>query len=117
MFDNRRIRAQLLKGTLPLLILATLRDGELHGYEIVRRIRERSAGAVSPSEGALYPTLHRLESEGALEATWREGEAGPRRRYYRLTTGGLAALERAEREWTTFAGGVSRIALEGSADA
>jgi len=72
-FEDRRIRAQLLKGTLPLLILATLRDGELHGYHIVRRIRERSGDALTPSEGSLYPTLHRLEAEGALEATWRDG--------------------------------------------
>jgi transcriptional regulator len=117
MFEGRRIQAQLLKGTLPLLVLATLRDGELHGYEIVRRISERSSGAFTPSEGSLYPILHRLETDGALEATWRAGEGGPRRRYYRLTRGGLAALERAEQEWTTFAGGVKRIAFGEASDA
>jgi len=111
MLDGRRIQAQLLKGTLPLLVLATLRDGELHGYEIVRRIRERSSGAFDPSEGSLYPTLHRLEGEGALEASWRAGDGGPRRRYYRLTRGGLAALERAEQEWATFSGSVQKIAF------
>jgi PadR family transcriptional regulator, regulatory protein PadR len=116
-FEDRQIRAQLLKGTLPLLILATLRDGELHGYHIARRIRERSGEALAPSEGSLYPTLHRLEAEGALEATWREGESGPRRRYYRLTQGGLTALESAERDWATFAGGVNRVASMGPADA
>jgi PadR family transcriptional regulator, regulatory protein PadR len=114
MFEDRQIRAQLLKGTLPLLILATLRDGELHGYNIVRRIRERSGEALAPSEGSLYPTLHRLEADGALEATWREGEGGPRRRYYRLTRSGLTALESAERDWATFVGGVNRVALEGA---
>jgi transcriptional regulator len=113
-FEDRRIRAQLLKGTLPLLILATLRDGEMHGYHIVRRIRERSGDALAPSEGSLYPTLHRLEAEGALEATWRDGEGGPRRRYYRLTRSGLTALESAERDWATFAGGVNRVAFDGA---
>jgi DNA-binding PadR family transcriptional regulator len=117
MFEARRIQAQLLKGTLPLLVLATLRDGELHGYEIVRRIRDRSSGAFSPSEGSLYPTLHRLEADGALEATWRAGDGGPRRRYYRITRGGLAALGRAEREWTTFVGGVKGIAFGEGSDA
>ncbi len=117
MFEGRRIQAQLLKGTLPLLVLATLRDTELHGYEIVRRIREQSSGAFTPSEGSLYPVLHRLEADGALEATWRAGEGGPRRRYYRLTRGGLAALERAEREWTSFVGGVKRIAFGEAFDA
>jgi PadR family transcriptional regulator, regulatory protein PadR len=114
MFEDRQIRAQLLKGTLPLLILATLRDEELHGYHIARLIRDRSGDALTPSEGSLYPTLHRLEAEGALEATWRDGEGGPRRRYYRLTPGGLAALERAERDWATFAGGVNRVTFEGA---
>ena len=80
----------------------------------MRRIREQSGDALAPSEGSLYPTLHRLEAEGALEATWRDGEGGPRRRYYRLTQSGMAALERAEREWTTFAGGVNRVALDGA---
>jgi PadR family transcriptional regulator PadR len=113
MFEDRQIRAQLLKGTLPLLILATLRDEELHGYHIARRIRDRSGDTLTPSEGSLYPTLHRLETEGALQASWRDGEGGPRRRYYRLTPTGLAALERAERDWATFAGGVNRVTLEG----
>ena len=116
MFDDRRIQAQLLKGTLPLLVLSTLRDGELHGYEIARRIRDRSSGAFSLSEGSLYPALHRLEADGALEATWRAGESGPRRRYYRLTRAGFAALERAERDWATFSGGVAQVALRGSID-
>lgn len=111
MFDSRRLRAQLLKGTLPLLILATLRDGELHGYHIARRIRERSNDALNPSEGSLYPTLHRLEAEGALTGSWRIGEGGPRRRCYRLTSQGLTALAQAEREWATFAAGVRGAAL------
>jgi PadR family transcriptional regulator len=117
MSNDRRAGVQLLKGTLPLLILSTLRDTELHGYEIAKRIRERSGGVLTPSEGALYPTLHRLEADGQLVATWREGEAGPRRRYYRLTKAGLTALEAAEGAWTAFTGGVNRVALGGSGDA
>jgi PadR family transcriptional regulator, regulatory protein PadR len=114
MFDGRRIQAQLLKGTLPLLVLATLRDGELHGYEIARRIRARGGDSFSLSEGSLYPALHRLETDGALEASWREGEAGPRRRYYRLTSAGHAALKRAEQDWSTFSSGVAQVALGGN---
>ena len=76
-----RIRGQLLKGTTPLLVLSVLRDGELYGYEIAQRIRLRSGGAFAPSEGALYPALHALEADGALTATWRESDKGPRRRH------------------------------------
>lgn len=117
MLDDRRLRAQLLKGTLPLLVLATLRDGELHGYEIARLIRARSGDQLVLSEGSLYPTLHRLEAEGALEATWRAGELGPRRRYYRLTKAGSKALAVAERDWDAFTGGIARVALGRASDA
>jgi PadR family transcriptional regulator PadR len=103
-----RIHGQLLKGTTPLLVLSVLRDGELYGYEIAQRIRERSGGAFAPSEGSLYPALHNLEAEGALLATWRESDRGPRRRYYRLTPRGGAMLAAHEAEWSAFSAGVAQ---------
>jgi PadR family transcriptional regulator PadR len=103
-----RVRGQLLKGTTPLLVLAILRDGELYGYEIAQRIRERSGGAFAPSEGSLYPALHSLEAEGALQATWRESDKGPRRRYYRITPKGGTLLAEHEREWAAFATAMAR---------
>lgn len=92
------------------LVLAVLRDGEQYGYQIAVHIRERSDGAFAPSEGTLYPTLHRLEADGALVATWRDGERGPRRRWYRITPAGVAALTSHEREWEAFSSAVSRVA-------
>ena len=106
-----RIRSQLLKGTTPLLVLSVLRDGELYGYEIAQRIRERSGGAFAPSEGALYPALHALEADGALVATWRESDKGPRRRYYAITPLGGALFEEREREWGSFASAMARSVL------
>jgi PadR family transcriptional regulator, regulatory protein PadR len=103
-----RIGSQLLKGTTPLLVLSVLRDGELYGYEIAQRIRERSGGAFAPSEGSLYPALHALEAEGALSATWRESDKGPRRRYYRITSAGGALLAEHEAQWSSFSLGVAR---------
>ncbi|MEA2630315.1 MAG: PadR family transcriptional regulator, regulatory protein PadR [Chloroflexota bacterium] len=100
-------RRQLLKGATPYLILAILRDGELYGYQIAQRIRERSDGKFVPSEGSLYPTLHRLESDGALIATWRDGERGPRRRWYQITPIGLAALAADAAEWQAFSGALN----------
>jgi PadR family transcriptional regulator len=102
------IRTQLLKGTTPLLLLGVLRDGELYGYEIAQRIRERSGGAFAPSEGALYPALHALEAEGALTAQWRQSDKGPRRRYYRITSQGGSLLAEHERAWAEFSLGVGR---------
>jgi PadR family transcriptional regulator PadR len=106
--SQRQIRGQLLKGTTPLLVLTVIRDGELYGYEIAQKIRERSDGAFDPSEGSLYPALHALESEGALVATWRDGDKGPRRRYYRITPHGQGLLAEHEREWAAFSVGVAR---------
>jgi PadR family transcriptional regulator PadR len=102
------IRGQLLKGTTTLLVLTVLRDGELYGYEIALRIRERSGGAFAPSEGALYPALHALEANGALQASWRESDRGPRRRYYKITKTGLGMLEAHAEEWATFSMGMAR---------
>jgi PadR family transcriptional regulator PadR len=103
-----KIRGQLLKGTTPLLVLTILRNGELYGYEIAQRIRERSGGTFAPSEGSLYPALHSLEAEGALQATWRDSDKGPRRRYYKITPKGGALLAEHEQEWTSFATAMAR---------
>jgi|SRR5271157_477539 len=107
-----RIRGQLLKGTTPLLVLSVLREGELYGYEIAQRIRERSDGAFVPSEGSLYPALHALEADGALEASWQASDRGPRRRYYKITKAGLGMLEEHANEWAAFSLGMSRAVGE-----
>jgi PadR family transcriptional regulator PadR len=95
-----QLRTQLIKGMTPMLVLAVIGDGELYGYEIAQTIRDHSGGAFAPSEGSLYPTLHRLELDGALEATWRDGDKGPRRRYYRLTKKGQGLLAESRADWS-----------------
>ena len=101
-------RSQLLKGTTDLLVLSVLEEEVLHGYEIAQRIRDAAAG-LALSEGALYPTLHRLERRGALTATWGPGEAGPRRRYYRLSDDGRGLLAEARAEWDRFVADVGAV--------
>jgi PadR family transcriptional regulator PadR len=104
------VKLDLLKGTLPLLVLGVLREEELYGYEIAARIRERSGDLFAPSEGSLYPALHRLERDGALTAIWRASERGPRRRYYRITPAGTRLHADASREWKAVSSGVNRLA-------
>jgi PadR family transcriptional regulator, regulatory protein PadR len=104
------LRSQLLKGTTELLILSVLEEEELHGYQILQRIRERSDDALAPSEGTLYPALHRLEQRGALDASWGPGEAGPRRRYYRLTDAGVGLLAEARQDWNRYVSEVRLVA-------
>jgi PadR family transcriptional regulator PadR len=103
------IRNELLRGAMTYLVLAVLRDDEQYGYQIAQHIAARSDGAFAPSEGSLYPALHRLEAEGALAATWRAGERGPRRRWYRITPKGTARLAELEREWEAFNLAVVRV--------
>jgi PadR family transcriptional regulator, regulatory protein PadR len=108
------VKLELLKGTLPLLVLGVLREGELYGYEIAARIRERSGDLFAPSEGSLYPALHRLERDGALAASWRASDRGPRRRYYRITPAGSRLFADAAREWEAVSSGINRLARAGS---
>ena len=103
------IRNELLRGAMAYLVLAVLRDDEQYGYQIAQHIAARSDGAFAPSEGSLYPALHRLEAEGALTAAWRDGERGPRRRWYRITPKGAARLAELEQEWEAFSGAVVRV--------
>ena len=111
-----RLDTQLLKGTTPLLVLAVIADGEFYGYEIAQHIRERSGGAFAPSEGSLYPALHRLEADGALSATWRASDRGPRRRYYRLTARGRGLLAENRDRFDAFISGVRGV-TSGAIDA
>ena len=108
----------LFQGASPALIGDSVYvgggDGQLYGYEIAQKIRERSGGAFAPSEGTLYPALHRLEADGALLATWRESDRGPRRRYYSLTPKGAAALRESLSEWGSFVASVESVAGGGS---
>jgi DNA-binding PadR family transcriptional regulator len=105
---------RLLKGTLPLLILSVLSEEELYGFQIAQLIRERSGERFTASEGALYPALHRLEADGALDATWRESDRGPRRRYYKITARGNALLREHAAEWSAVSVGVNAVVTGGS---
>ena len=99
------IRGNLLRGHLETLILSVLDRGEAHGLEVLRRLREESCGALRLKEGSLYPALYRLENAGLVAAAWEEetkGRRGARRRFYRLTRKGAAALSRGRQEWQQF---------------
>lgn len=100
--------AQLLKGHLDLLILATVREESAHGYAIIERLRLLSGGAFDLPEGTIYPALHRLEQAGLLASQWSD-EHPRRRRIYRLTSRGQAELERGSNKWNHFADSVSLV--------
>jgi len=108
----RKHLTQLKKGSTPTLLLALLRNGEMYGYEMAEALAKSRDGLLAISEGSLYPTLHRLESDGLVEAMWRAGQ-GPRpRRYYRLTSRGRAEAERSAEELRKFAQGLMQFVPE-----
>ena len=92
-------KTDLLRGTLDLLILKTLRLEHLHGVGISRRITQITGGAFKVSFGSLFPSLHRMEEKGWVEADWRTSENNRRAKYYRLTSSGRAQLKVEERNW------------------
>jgi len=89
--------AQMRRGVLPYCVLAMLRDRQLYGFELVRTLAQID-GMVT-SEGTIYPLLARLRQQRLVETTWRESDAGPPRRYYRLTTAGRRALAEFAGDW------------------
>jgi DNA-binding PadR family transcriptional regulator len=99
----RRERDVVPRGALRALLLAALTDTALHGYALARRLEERSRGALKIREGSLYPALHELELEGAIEATWVRAPDGRRRRVYSLTRAGRRAAQGARAEWLAVA--------------
>jgi len=99
--------AQMRRGTLQYCVLALLADEERYGFDLVRELGE--VDGMVTSEGTIYPLLSRLRRDGLVETTWRESNAGPPRRYYRLTKTGSAALHGFRREWSRFRDGVDHF--------
>ncbi len=92
-------RTDLLRGTLDLLVLKALSLEPLHGVGISRRITQITKGAFQVSFGSLFPSLHRMEERGWMEAEWHTSENNRRAKYYRLTSSGRTQLKLEEREW------------------
>lgn len=104
--------AELLHGTLDVLILKALASNPRHGYDIVRHILSSTGGAVVIEDGSLYPALYRLEKKGHISGAWGVSDAGRRARFYELTSKGRKALATQTRHWAAFAAGVSRLLLD-----
>ena len=97
-----------MKGHVDFLLLATLRDGPLHGYAVVDKLRGASDGAFDLAEGTVYPALYRLEAAGLLSSKWTTA-GGRRRRVYRLTRRGRNDLARERKEWKAFSHAVEAV--------
>jgi len=93
----------LLKGTVDLLILQSLRQGPQHGYEVSRWVHERTEGVLGVEDAALYQALHRLEDKGLVESEWGLSENNRRAKYYQLTSEGRRQLRVEVSLWKRYA--------------
>ena len=93
------INKDLIAASSTPIVLAILAEGDSYGYAILQRVRELSGGHMEWTDGMLYPVLHRLERLGYIEAQWQVAETGRRRKYYRITTAGMAQLAEERKQW------------------
>lgn len=103
--------ADLLQGTLDMLILKALSLGALHGYGIIQRIRQMSDEMLTVEQGSLYPALYRIEQRGWVSSDWDTNETGRRAKFYTLTKAGRRQLEVEEASWDRLVLAVAKMRL------
>ena len=101
--------ADLVQGTLDLLILKILALEPLHGWAIGQRLRHVSDDVLQVSDGSLYPALHKLEHNGWIQADWRMTENNRRAKFYTLTRAGRRHLDRESANWDRLSAAISGV--------
>ena len=102
-------KADLLQGTLDMLILKAVSLGPLHGYGIIQRIRQMSGEMLNVEQGSLYPALYRIEQRGWVSSQGDLNETGRRAKFYTLTSAGKKQLEVEEASWDRLALAIAKI--------
>lgn len=104
-----RTLTNLRKGIVESCVLAAMRNTEVYGVDLARRL---TASGILASEGTLYPVLARLRSAELVTTRWEESPSGPPRRYYRLTPSGVAAVASFTQTWNTLSAAVNTLLEE-----
>ena len=104
-----QVKADLLQGTLDMLILRAVSLGPLHGYGIIQRIRQMSEEMLNVEQGSLYPALYRIEQRGWLTSEWDVNETGRRAKFYSLTSAGRRQLKVEEASWDRLALAIAKV--------
>jgi PadR family transcriptional regulator len=104
--------ADLIQGTLDLLILRTLAPAPLHGWAIARRIQQVSGDVLQVTQGSLYPALHRLEQQGWLKAEWITTDTGREAKAYGLSAAGRKQLAKEIESWERLSGAIHLVVRE-----
>jgi transcriptional regulator len=106
---TKQKKADLLQGTLDMLILKALSLGPLHGYGVIPRLRQLSGEMLDVEQGSLYPALYRIEQRGWVSSKWETNETGRKAKFYTLTRPGRKQLEEEEASWDRLALAISRV--------
>jgi PadR family transcriptional regulator, regulatory protein PadR len=101
--------ADLVQGTLDLLILKSLLMESRHGWAIAKRIQQISRDVLQVQQGSLYPALHRLEQQGWIRAKWAESETGRQAKFYSLTAAGRKQLEQETANWNRLSSAINLV--------
>jgi PadR family transcriptional regulator, regulatory protein PadR len=104
-----RPKADLLQGTLDMLILKALSLGPLHGYGIIQRLRQLSDELLEVEQGSLYPAVYRIEQRGWISSKWGVTETGRRAKFYALTKAGSKQLTAEEESWDRLALAIAKV--------
>ena len=104
-----RPKADLLQGTLDLLILKALSLGPLHGYGVIQRLRQLSDDLLEVEQGSLYPAVYRIEQRGWISSKWGVTETGRRAKFYTLTKAGSKQLKAEEESWDRLALAIAKV--------
>ncbi len=102
-------KADLLQGTLDMLILKAVSLGPLHGYGIIQRIHQMSGEMLEVEQGSLYPALYRIEQRGWVSSKWDLNETGRRAKFYTLTKAGRIQLGAEEASWDRLALAIAKV--------
>ncbi|HZS48533.1 MAG TPA: PadR family transcriptional regulator [Blastocatellia bacterium] len=104
-----KYKAQLLQGSLDMLILRALSLGPLHGYGIIQRISQMSDELLTIEQGALYPALYRIQQRGWIKSKWEISETGRKAKFYTLTKMGEKQLAIEEESWDRLALAIAKM--------
>lgn len=99
---------ELVKGSTNMLVLSLLQEENMYGYQMIRRLAEKSNNVFELQEGTLYPILHGLEDKGFIESYW-DDTTGKKRKYYAITKKGQIQLKERKKEWSEFSSGINQV--------
>ncbi|MCO4098231.1 MAG: PadR family transcriptional regulator [Gemmatimonas sp.] len=102
-------RAELIQGTLDMLVLKVLQLGDMHGWGITERIERMSEEVLQVGQGSLYPALYRLESQGVIRSYWGVTENNRRARYYAITAKGKPRFAQERADWQRLASAIELV--------